>query len=75
MFLTDGEIIQTTRKHHKRAQMAALNMMGIQYKVRPDGSLLVLRAHVEQVLGIKVQGSRPIEAEPHWEALDRAKAA
>lgn len=25
--------------------------MGIEHKVRPDGSMLVLRAHVEQSLG------------------------
>ncbi|WP_224785387.1 DUF4224 domain-containing protein [Pandoraea pnomenusa] len=54
IFLTRDEIrVMTGRVRHK-SQALVLSALGIEHKVRPDGSLLVLRAHVEQSLGCSI---------------------
>jgi hypothetical protein len=61
MILSDDEIIALTqvrcRKRQERwkRQRATLVAMGIEHKVRPDGSLVVSRSHVEKVLGGEVK--------------------
>lgn len=51
IFLTRDEIRQLTGRMRHKSQDLVLSTMGIEHKVRPDGSMLVLRAHVEQSLG------------------------
>lgn len=51
MFLSDQEIEELTHRLRKPAQARVLTFMGIEHKPRPDGSLAVLRSHVERVLG------------------------
>jgi hypothetical protein len=47
--------------------------MGIEHRVRPDGSILVSRAHIEKTLDGDSSGVRFFkEREPNWEAM-RAK--
>jgi len=44
--------------------------MGIEHRVRPDGSVAVLRAHAERVLSGQVYakiGNK--EQEPNWSAI------
>lgn len=41
--LNDDELYGVTRKRRRNAQARALDFMEIAYRVRPDGSLLVLR--------------------------------
>ena len=52
MFLTADEVRDLTGKVRNQAQVAALRHMGIEHRVRPDGSVAVLRAHVESSLGL-----------------------
>lgn len=52
MFLTQHEIAELTGKERPSAQIRALRLMGIEHRRRPDGSVAVLRAHVEQVFGM-----------------------
>ena len=60
MFLTDEELLELTARQRCNAQARALAAMGINYKPRPDGSLAVLKSHVEEVLGRGVaSGARP----------------
>lgn len=40
--LSDEDIVALTRKQRPSAQAKALNHLGIDYKIRPDGTLLVL---------------------------------
>lgn len=47
MFLTIEEIQQLTNRIRSDGQRRELDHMGIPYKVRRDGSLVVLRIHVE----------------------------
>lgn len=51
IFLTQDEIRDMTGRVRYKSQALVLSAMGIEHKVRPDGSLLVLRSHVEQSLG------------------------
>ena len=50
MFLTRDEVKEMTGQK-RAAQAKVLNSMGIAHKVRPDGTLLVLRSHVIEQLG------------------------
>ncbi|WP_343722112.1 DUF4224 domain-containing protein [Herbaspirillum seropedicae] len=70
MFLNDTEIESLTKRKRTKAQQKQLNAMGIQYKVRADGSLVILHAHVERLLGGQEQSARPRHArKPNWKAL------
>lgn len=44
--LTPDELIELTGKQRRSAQLKVLQALAIPFRVRPDGSLLVLRAHV-----------------------------
>jgi hypothetical protein len=69
VFLTAAELRELTGRIQKNAQAEALRHMGIEHKLRPDGSVAVLRAHVERSLGLNeaVQNMKTIE--PNWSAL------
>lgn len=58
MILTEAEIRELTGRKVRRSQANVLAVMGIESKARPDGSLVVLRAHAERVLGGVVSQSR-----------------
>jgi hypothetical protein len=70
MFLEPIEIKDLTHRTHRRAQVAVLNFLGIQHKVRADGSIAILRSHVKKEFGDTegVKSSKP--AEPNWEAMN-----
>jgi hypothetical protein len=71
MILNREELIELTGRRVKSAQVRALNYMGIEHRIRPDGSVTVLKAHVEQVLGIsqKTERYRREQVEPNWDAI------
>jgi len=71
MFLTPEELEQLTGKRRRDAQIRALRYMGVEHKVRPDGSVAVLRAHVEKLLdGDLASAIRGSEVEPDWDSLN-----
>ncbi|MRT31210.1 DUF4224 domain-containing protein [Herbaspirillum sp. CAH-3] len=73
MFLNERDIADLTKRKRAKAQQKQLNAMGIQYKVRADGSLVVLQAHVEKLLGAGEQSARQLSVrEPNWKALTHA---
>lgn len=45
--LSEMELVELTKKERPSAQARVLDFMGIRYRPRPDGSLAVLRIHVE----------------------------
>lgn len=69
MFLGDEELASLTGKKRKSSQRVVLNSLGITHKVRPDGSIVVLRSHVEKVLGGQVELPKKKEPEPNWAAI------
>lgn len=54
MFLTSQELIVLTQRERSKAQCRVLTFLGIEHKLRPDGSVVVLRTHVEFLLGANV---------------------
>lgn len=51
MFLTTDQIRELTGKVRPSAQARALKEMAIKHGVRPDGSIVVMEAAVDKVLG------------------------
>jgi hypothetical protein len=70
MFLTDDELFELTRHRRRTAQMRALRYMGIEHRQRPDGSLAVLKSHIEKQFDGREQSSRMQKRiEPNYSAL------
>lgn len=73
MFLSPTELYELTGYKRRQPQAEALRMMGIEHRVRPDGVVLVLQAHVEKVF----DGASPVKMakriEPNWDALNAAR--
>jgi hypothetical protein len=66
MFLDDEELTGLTGKRRNSARGRVLNGLGIQHKIRPDGSIAVLRAHVDRVFGEKSAKSKIEGWQPSW---------
>lgn len=66
MFLDREELIHLTGRTRKDAQVRVLRFMGIEHRLRPDGSVAVLRAHVEKSLGGESVEIAEREYEPNW---------
>lgn len=75
MFLSSDEIHSMTNRVQRSAQAKMLRSMGIEFRQRADGSLAVLRSHVEQLFGAVAAAKRKkAPAEPNWGALNAARA-
>lgn len=74
MFLTPGEMQELTNRIHHSKQVLVLRSMGIEHRTRPDGSVAVLRQHVEQTLGIVVTKRKVMSTEPNWGSLNATHA-
>ena len=71
-FLERQEISSLTNKIRCRAQVNALRAMRIEHKVRPDGSIAILRAHVFNVFGgqpLPEKTKAKKEPGPNWAAI------
>lgn len=66
-FLSSGEVHELTGRRQHAAQVRALRAMGIEHRVRPNGSVAVLRAHVEALMGV-TSSRRTTEWQPNWSA-------
>lgn len=51
MLLTEDELIELTGMQQRAAQRRVLNAIGVPYRVRPNGSIIVLRAALDLALG------------------------
>jgi len=51
LLLTQEEIAELTQKRWRSQQAAVLRGMGIEHRIRPDGSLAVLRTHITRLFG------------------------
>lgn len=67
LMLTPEELVELTHKQKSSAQIRALRAMGIDHKVRPDGSVAVLRSHVDKEMGAPKE-KRQAQWEPNWGA-------
>ena len=65
--LSPAEVAELTGRSRRDAQARALRGMGIDHRVRPDGTIAVLRSHAEKVLGGEVGGGGRIrKSEPDF---------
>jgi hypothetical protein len=73
MFLDPDEVRGLTGLRRPRAQARALAGMGIDSRINAKSDVVVLRAHVEHILGMKAP-ARPKARDvlPNWEALQNA---
>lgn len=67
--LDQEELVSLTGKTQHRKQERELAIMGIPYRVRGNGSLVVLRVHVEDVPGATNSARVKAIPEPNWGAL------
>lgn len=58
MILSKEEVATLTGRTRSDAQARVLNGMGIEHRRRPDGSLVVARAHVDAQLGVVAASSK-----------------
>ena len=70
-FLAREEIHGLTNKMTRSAQVRALNSMGIEHRVRPDGSVAILRDHISKIFGGVPDSIRKSTKtnEPNWDAI------
>ena len=61
--LSHKEVKMLTSRSQHQAQASALNFMGIDHKVRPDGSVMVLRSDI-----VKSEQSTK-KKQPNFEAI------
>jgi len=70
MFLTKDELEELTNRVIPSAQHRMLQAMGIEHKRRPDGTVVVLKSHVEQVLGARAATqAQKLTVVPNWSAV------
>ena len=70
LFLTDEQLVRLTKKVQRGAQMRALRFMGIEHRQRPDGSIAVTHAHINQVFGGEPASTRKTPTtQPNWDAI------
>lgn len=72
LFLSKQDLIDLTGYKKPSAQARALNAMGIEHRIRPDGAVIVLRAHIAAILGGSTENTST--PEPDWSELDDAAA-
>jgi hypothetical protein len=59
MFLNDDELYQLTGAKRRDTRVRILRAMGIEHRVRPDGRVIVLRKHIEALLGGELKTKAP----------------
>jgi hypothetical protein len=69
LILDSEEIHALTMRVQHAAQARVLNAMGIEHRTRPDGSIAVLRSHVEQVMGGPTT-KRKKDPEINWSGIN-----
>lgn len=76
MFLDSSEVKELTGRTQHASQAKVLRAMGIEHKARPDGTIAVLRSHVETALGggVPAAARKKAPPEPNWGALRAARA-
>jgi len=63
------ELFEITDKKQPAAQVRVLRAMGIEHRQRPNGTVFVLRSHVDHLLGAP-EAKRPDDSE--WDHRESA---
>jgi hypothetical protein len=70
-FLETDEVKSLTERKTRPAQVKVLKAMGIEHRVRPDGSVAILRAHITKVFDGDTSPSKRTTEDmtPNWGAM------
>lgn len=69
-FLIPEEVVALTNCKVHSAQIRALKTMGIEHRVRPDGTVAILRNHITKVFdGVPDSQTKQKIVTPNWEAM------
>ena len=70
-FLAMDEIQGLTNKINRPSQIKVLNSMGIEHRVRPDGTVAILRAHITKIFDGESASNRKQAKTtgPNWDAI------
>ncbi len=74
MFLDSTELLELTNRKRASAQARVLRSMGIEHKIRPDGSVAVLRAHIVRLFGEAMPKTADKEFRFNWSAAGATRA-
>jgi len=71
VILSQQELVELTGRIRKDAQVRALRFMGIEHRLRPDGTIAVSRQHVETILSGNSSNSDKLNKSvvPNWSAI------
>lgn len=71
MILTPNEVVALTQRKHHSAQQRVLRFMCVDHCIRPDGSLVVLKEHVNELMGGAPESRIAVakQPEPNWSAM------
>ena len=61
MFLSSKEIQELTGRKHRTAQVETLRGMGVEHRLRPDGSIVILRSHIERLFDGNIKTGKNTE--------------
>lgn len=71
LLLSPKDICDLTGRRRRNAQVRALRSMGIEHRVRPDGSVAILKAHIDKIFGgLDNLYAKQITEEPYLEELN-----
>ncbi len=66
--LSEKELRELTQRQKYTAQVKVLRAMGIEHRIRPDGTVAVLRSHLESLMGGARKTRKETEWQPNWSA-------
>ncbi|RRW90630.1 DUF4224 domain-containing protein [Pandoraea apista] len=66
--LSENELRELTQRQKYTAQVKVLRAMGIEHRIRPDGTVAVLRSHLENLMGGARKTRKETEWLPNWSA-------
>lgn len=71
LFLLEPELRSLTGRIQRSAQVRVLRSMGIEHRIRPDGSVAVLRDHIQKIFdGAPSTSKRETRTVmPRWDAI------
>jgi len=70
LILSHAELCTLTGRTRFSAQAKAIAVMGINYRIRPDGFPVVSRAHFEAIMGAETTLPSGATTEPDWTTLN-----
>lgn len=70
-FLVAEEVQSLTNRIKRSSQVKVLKALGIEHRVRPDGSVAILRAHITKIFdgNPDTDKAKQARATPNWDAI------